>query len=68
MLSSPCPEMAQIFKDSEASAYFEHDGDLIKKVVGLLESDTHRMRSIAHEILLSGHTYRHRLEAIIQYL
>lgn len=68
MLSSPCPEMAQVFRDSEAAAYFGDDTDLTKKVEQLLGADTRQMRSLAHETLLAGHTYRHRLETIIQNL
>lgn len=65
MLSSSCPEMSEVFKEFESVVYFKNNFELINKVEYLLNNDSRRMREVSHQIILNGHTYRHRLEKII---
>jgi hypothetical protein len=70
MLSSPCPELEQTFRDRESILYFKDDHELVERARELLHDDALRT-SIARNgerLVLSQHTYRQRAETLLDAL
>jgi spore maturation protein CgeB len=67
-LSSPCPEMAEEFRDGETIFYFRDAEELPGLIRKLLDDDARRERvaAAAHEKILAAHTYAHRARQILE--
>jgi Glycosyl transferases group 1/DUF based on E. rectale Gene description (DUF3880) len=69
-LTNHAPEMERVFKDREHLLYYENEKDVAEKVTWVLNNSEacSRIRRTGHELVKSGHTYKQRLESILDYL
>lgn len=66
-LSSPCPEQEMVFRDREEILYFNSDAELIEKIEWVLAhpKEAAHIRQQAHQKLMEGQTYAHRMQQIL---
>jgi spore maturation protein CgeB len=69
-LTSSCPEMETTFRDNEHLLYFSSEAELQEKIEWAFnnEAETKTIRENGLELINSGHTYTHRLQAILSEL
>jgi spore maturation protein CgeB len=66
-VSSPCPEMADVFKDGETVFYYSTPAELPKVVARVLDDPAvaELVRSNGHRTVLAEHTYARRAASIL---
>ena len=66
-LSSPCPEQETVFRDKQEILFFKSDAELIEKIEWVMAHPdaSAAIRKSAHQKLMEGQTYAHRLQQIL---
>jgi len=66
-ICSSCPEQENIFIDKEHILYFNNENDLCNQVDFVIKNPekAQLIRTAAHQLVTSGHTYAHRMSQLV---
>lgn len=69
-INSACPELEDVFREGEATAYFSSPRELVQVTQRLLRDPglCTRLAARAKELITEGHTYVHRVRALLDAL